>query len=315
VTTFPQVEIDALNQLGLLVNGPVTGVGAGAQLTTRGAGGRGWEILATGQLAAQGQDKLNIRDLASAQDVFTIDKNGNVGIGVTGPTEKLDVNGTVRGSSNLGDGVSGVSDGGVGVRAFSSTRVGVVAEGDTLVPGTIGLVASGNHLAARFDGNVLVGGNLTVSGTVTKGGGAFQIDHPLDPANKNLFHSFVESPDMKNVYDGVVVADSSGEAGVGLPPYFDALNKDFRYQLTPIGAPAPNLYVKEELAGNRFAIAGAAPGQRVCWQITGIRKDDWALANPIIVERDKPKRQTRPLVERGDAHAPGRMSAKGNYRP
>jgi hypothetical protein len=44
-------------------------------------------------------------------------------------------------------------------------------------------------------------GNLGVTGTVSKGGGSFKIDHPLDPENKYLSHSFVESPDMKNIYD------------------------------------------------------------------------------------------------------------------
>ena len=65
------VEIDAPTRVGLVVTGPVAGVGAGAQLTTKGTGGRGWEILATGQAAAQGSDKLNIRDLGNGQDVFT----------------------------------------------------------------------------------------------------------------------------------------------------------------------------------------------------------------------------------------------------
>jgi hypothetical protein len=74
-----------------------------------------------------------------------------------------------------------------------------------------------------------------------------KIDHPLDPANKYLSHSFVESPDMKNVYDGVVVLDYNGEAVIDLPDWFAALNKDFRYQLTAIGAPGPNLYIAEEI--------------------------------------------------------------------
>jgi hypothetical protein len=143
--------------------------------------------------------------------------------------------------------------------------------------------------AGLFDGDVMINGNLNVAGGIGKTGGGFQIDHPLHPKNKYLVHSFVESPDMKNVYDGVTVADSLGEVSVELPAYFDALNKDFRYQLTPIGARAPNLHVKQELTRNRFAIAGAAPGQRVCWQVTGTRKDAWALANPIVVEREKPK--------------------------
>jgi hypothetical protein len=145
------------------------------------------------------------------------------------------------------------------------------------------------YFAGLFDGDVQINGSLFVLGSVMKGGGGFQIDHPLDPANKCLVHSFVESPDMKNIYDGVGVADSLGEVSVELPAYFDALNKEFRYQLTPIGAPAPNLHLKDELTGNRFTIAGAAPEQRVCWQVTGTRKDAWALANPIVVEREKPK--------------------------
>jgi hypothetical protein len=34
---------------------------------------------------------------------------------------------------------------------------------------------------------------------LTKGGGPFKIDHPLDPANKTLSHSYVESPDFNTL--------------------------------------------------------------------------------------------------------------------
>jgi len=87
-----EVEIDAPTQVGLVVTGPVTGVGAGAQLTTTGTGGRGWEILATGQKSAQGQDKLNIRDLGNGTDVVTITSEGKVGIGTTLPFAALAIN-------------------------------------------------------------------------------------------------------------------------------------------------------------------------------------------------------------------------------
>jgi hypothetical protein len=50
----------------------------------------------------------------------------------------------------------------------------------------------------------MVGGDLYASGMITKSSGSFKIDHPLDPANKYLSHSFVESPDMMNIYNGVV---------------------------------------------------------------------------------------------------------------
>ena len=41
---------------------------------------------------------------------------------------------------------------------------------------------------------------------------------------------------MKNIYYGVAVLDEAGEAIVTLPDWFEALNGDFRYQLTPMGA-------------------------------------------------------------------------------
>src|SRR5208282_3926034 len=137
-------------------------------------------------------------------------------------------------------------------------------------------------------GNGTYAGDLNVTGTLTKGGGSFKIDHPLDPANKYLSHSFVESPDMMDVYNGVIRLDAKGEAWVSLPDYFEALNRDFRYQLTSIGAPAPNLYVAREVAGNRFQIAGGKPGGKVSWQVTGIRHDAYADANRIPVTEDKP---------------------------
>jgi hypothetical protein len=70
----------------------------------------------------------------------------------------------------------------------------------------------------------------------------------------------VESPDMKNVYDGVVALDDKGEAVIQLPDWFGALNKDFCYQLTAIGAPGPNLYIAEEISdyyGHKRGMNGA----------------------------------------------------------
>jgi hypothetical protein len=73
-----------------------------------------------------------------------------------------------------------------------------------------------------------------------------------------------------------------------MPEWFEALNRDFRYQLTAIGAPGPNLYVADEVRGNRFRIAGGSPGSKVSWQVTGIRQDAFAETHRIPVEEDKP---------------------------
>ncbi len=123
------------------------------------------------------------------------------------------------------------------------------------------------------------------------GAKAFDIYHPLDPAHKYLNHASVESLDMKNFYDGLVALDQHGEAVVELPNWFEALNKDFWYQLTAIGTPGPGLYIAEKVRNNRFKIAGGAPGMEVTWQVTGVRQDAFARANPMPVEQDKPAKE------------------------
>jgi hypothetical protein len=92
---------------------------------------------------------------------------------------------------------------------------------------------------------------------------------------------------MMNVYNGIIRLDESGEAIIELPDWFGALNRDYRYLLTPVGAPAPNLYIAEEISNNHFKIAGGTPGMKVSWQITGIRQDAWANAHRIRVEETK----------------------------
>ncbi len=139
-----------------------------------------------------------------------------------------------------------------------------------------------------FGGAVQINGNLNVGGTLTKGGGSFKIDDPLDPENKYLSHSFVESPDMMNIYNGLIRLDERGEAWVELPQYFEALNRDFRYQLTSVGASQPRLYIAREVEDNRFKIAGGKANAKVSWQVTGIRQDAWANAHRIPTEEDKP---------------------------
>jgi hypothetical protein len=134
----------------------------------------------------------------------------------------------------------------------------------------------------------LINYDLIVSGSISKGSGSFLIDHPMDPKNKYLEHSFVESPDMLDVYTGTALLDSHGEAGVRLPDYFQALNRDFRYELTCIGAYAP-VFIKKEISNNEFTIAGGRPKIQVSWIVTGVRKDAYAIKHPIVVERDKPE--------------------------
>ena len=194
-----------------------------------------------------------------------------------------------------GYGVVGVAvaSGGNGVVGRGGER-GVFGIGATGVHGTggIGVYGDGDTYGVYSDGDAFVDGDLNVEGAITKGSGTFKIDHPLDPANKYLSHSFVESPDMMNIYNGNVTTDANGVAVVELPDYFEALNRDARYQLTVIGLPVL-AYIAEKISANRFTIRTEEPNVEVSWQVTGIRQDAYAAAHPIIVEEEKA------MVDRG----------------
>ena len=221
-----------------------------------------------------------------------------------------------------GTGVIGVAAGsaGAGVLGYATsstgTTYGVQGQTDSTDGyGVFGIAtaASGTNYSVygysnSSSGYALYGvGNGAVTGSFSKAGGSFKIDHPLDPANKFLYHSFVESPDMKNVYDGVATLDSKGEATVTLPAWFEALNRDFRYQLTAIGSFSP-VYVKSKVHANAFSIAGGNSGQEISWQLTGIRQDAWANAHRIPVEEEKPAAD-RGLYLHPTEH--GQAAAKG----
>jgi hypothetical protein len=216
----------------------------------------------------------------------------------------------VEGTSTTGDGVSGYSTQGAGVRAIGATT-GVHAEGPSAVsafgsgPNGIGIFAVGNT-SGLFDGDV------TINGEIHKSAGSILIDHPLDPANKFLSHSSVESPDRMSIYNGNIVTDATGYAEVHLPGYFETLNRDFRYQLTVIGQFAQAI-IEKKIHDSQFIIRTDKPNVEVSWQVTGIRQDAYAKAHTIEVEKVKPE------AERGKYLSPelyGQPKEKGiHFRP
>ncbi len=255
---------------------------------------------------------------ASGPNQFLILASGGVGVGTNAPLAQLHsvadgvfespifgeqtaatsdvagVYGSHQVTDHYGIGVKGVSRYiGVEGQAVSDgttpavTYYGVYgsASGASATSANVGVygtaTGAGINWAGYFDGDV------HVAGTLSKSFGTFKIDHPLDPENKYLYHSFVESPDVMNLYNGITVLDAEGKAAVELPDYFEALNRDFRYQLTPIGAPGPNLYIAEEVINNSFRIAGGKPGMKVSWTVTGVRQDAYMKAHPMVVEENK----------------------------
>jgi hypothetical protein len=204
---------------------------------------------------------------------------GVYGEGLDGVAGSTDEGRGVSGFASIGDGVGvqGRSDGplGCGVR-------GIVTADSSSAAGVRGTADKASAFAGFFDGRV------QVAGTFSSANKFFLIDHPQDPANKTLTHSCVEAPEMLNVYSGTVTLDANGTARIRLPRYFRALNVHYRYQLTALDGPAPELHVARRVSeGGTFRVAGGAPGQEVCWQVTGVRQDAWAQKHPLRVERSK----------------------------
>ncbi len=198
--------------------------------------------------------------------------------------------------SGNGNGITNLNAGSVATGTLSDLRLSSnIPRKNTInvfsLPQSITMNSASNAFTSTNNGAgmaAVFNGNVQINGTLSKAAGTFKIDHPLDPKNKYLYHSFVESPDMMNIYNGNITLDDDGKATISLPEWFGALNKDFRYQLTALGAPGPNLYVSEEVKDNQFKIAGGTPGMKVSWMVTGIRCDAYAETHPVNVEEEKP---------------------------
>ncbi|MHC1774998.1 MAG: hypothetical protein AB9834_06235 [Lentimicrobium sp.] len=181
--------------------------------------------------------------------------------------------------SNNGSGIYGINT------SNGEAIVGDVGE-TNFATAILGIGPEGGGKGGDFIGDVWVSRNLWVSGIKS-----FIIDHPHDPTNKYLTHFCIESPEPYNLYRGTVTLDESGSAWVSLPDYFDAINIDFSYQLTAIGAPMPNLHVSATISNNQFQISGGAPGKQVSWEVTARRNDAWVRDKGFQTEKAKPEQE------------------------
>jgi hypothetical protein len=308
-TIFAQNDTTATNGLLFFAAAPKTG--GSCNITTHG------DLGCTGSGSIGGN--LGISGNGSILGSLGISGNGSIGgtfgIGTSFPQASLNVNhgGTatqdtllVGNNSTKGlqlrDTGTAVDLESIGVPLFVNNTTkqnlllnpagGPVGIGTTS-PNSLFTLTVGNganpNVSADFLAEVDVETNLVVAGDFFAGGTKnFHIDHPLDPANKYLDHASIESSEVLNMYTGNIVLDGKGEARVQMPAWFGALNADFRYQLTAIGAPGPNLYIADEVRNNGFRIAGGSPGMKVSWQITCLRQDAHMKVHPFVVEREKP---------------------------
>lgn len=258
----------ALGEQGVGVYGEATHTGSdynvGGSFKSDGTTGHGVNGVATGRSG---------KGVAG----YSSGTNGNAVYGYANQTADVtNYGGFFQAEGETGRGVYGVAS---NIRDVQNFGGQFVARGTSGI-GVYGEANGASAYAGYFNGRGYF------SGYLTKAGGGFKIDHPLKPESKYLNHSFVESPDMMNIYNGNVLLNTNGEAWVVLPEWFETLNRDFRYQLTCIGGFA-QVYIAEEIADNGFKIAGGKPGMKISWQVTGVRQDVWANANRLPVEENK----------------------------
>jgi len=224
------------------------------------------------------------------------DGNSTQGFGVFGENN-LAASGTRTGGTQLAAGVGSIGFVGVlGQTAINDgagvlgTNLGATRNGTFDNPGVegqgfTGVLGQTNTPNVGFGvlsgGDIGATGDIIAAGNVTAGGfKPFRIDYPLDPANKFLFHFAIESDEVLNLYRGTIPLDANGEAVIELPVYFESVNKNYSYQLTPIGASTPGLFVKSEIQNQQFIIAGGQPGQKISWQVTAERNDPYTANHP-----------------------------------
>jgi hypothetical protein len=248
-------------------------------------------------------------DFAVDTNTLFVDASANsVGIGTSTPSAKLDISGSgnIRAeieSTNSGDvsldlfrtGANSyrvVNDGGNFRIQHGSTPAGVETNDRFTILNT-GFVGIGNSNPTQA---LDVTGNVTISGSLSKGSGSFKIDHPIKPETHHLVHSFIEGPQADNIYRGRVTLVAGG-ATVNLDMAshmtegtFVALNGNIQCFTSNEDSWTP---VRGSVSGNILTIEAQDPActDEVSWMVIGERHDQhmidasWTDENgKIIVE-------------------------------
>ena len=264
-------------------------------------------------------DRLNFWNSGQG-DIVSITGNGRVGILTFNPQAGLDVNGGIRSTVVTGAGVfalvtgnddgyhnalhgraegpnargvrgeatstSGKATGVFGTSPAAQGGKGVVGHANATSGECYGVYGRSINNPSQTNYGVYSEGRLAATGTKQ-----FQIDHPLSPETHYLNHFCTEGPEPYNAYSGNVVTDAHGYAVVRLPNYFEAINRDYRYQLTVIDASDDFVLAKvvQEIQNNQFVIRTSKPNVKVSWRVEAIRNDLWVQRYGYVTELEKPQ--------------------------
>ncbi len=276
-----------------LTNATANGIGLRATTTNTGVG-----IISTSSNAANTFSP--IQATTNATNTLTsaiIGSSSGGAYGVSGQIEQTATGAAGLYGNNLrttgGYGTYGIGHSGVvgetnyqlGFGLYGSNADAIGPLGNSVGTYGIGYVGIWGDQSDPNGFSIYANGDFGAAGTK-----AFAIDHPLDPEHKYLKHYSIESNEVLNMYRGTVAFDSNGEVEVTMPDYFDAVNANFSYQLTPIGGFAP-LFIKKKLANGKFVIAGGQLGMEVSWTVYAERNDPYLQQHPESKEVEVEKEE------------------------
>jgi len=215
-----------------------------------------------------------------------IDETGLVGIGTTAPLAELDItNGSIAfGADSSGNALAGP----FGLEVYNNDTVGLAASLEGALyyrtspnvwvfedgAGADILSMDTDDLSAAF------GGDVSITGALSKGSGTFRISHPLPELNEThqLVHSFIEGPQADNIYRGRV-ALVEGTASVNIDEAsgmtdgtFVLLNRDVQAFTSNEEGPCR---VWSTVNGNVLSISAehADCSHTISWMVIGERQD------------------------------------------
>jgi hypothetical protein len=131
-------------------------------------------------------------------------------------------------------------------------------------------VLNGHNHSAAFTTSHTTASDQVRAAAFSTGTLVFTMDHPDNPMKEILNQYAVGADDPVLMYNGTAYIAENGRVEVNLPDYFNKINRNPRIQLTGIGT--SDVYVAEEISGNRFVIGGKS-NTKVYWQVTAERKD------------------------------------------
>ena len=243
---------------------------------------------------ASDSDKFKISDNASlgTNDRLTIDSSGNLGVGTDAPDNILTLQaaaGSMHQRFKEASTTIGFIGGANGIISSHNGKLAIRAES--------GLVLSSQGNAADVvisSGDATFGGDLTITGALSKGSGSFKIEHPVKPDTHYLYHSFVESPLTDLIYRGKAKL-VDGKALINIDKHFGMTEGTFEALVDDKQAFTTNEdswdAVRGKVEGNELNIECQNKDFNgyVSWLVIGDRKDKHIMEVDWTDERGKPK--------------------------